>query len=279
MEEATTIIEPIDKIAAALAKAQGKMTNPPKNKQGQCRGGRYMYADLADVLDHVRGPLTENGLSVVQIVKADNLITRLVHSSGQFFESVYPLPKHGSLSAQDMGSAITYARRYSLCPLLGIAGETDDDAKGAADAQEERKEAEEAQAREEARKRIEERKAAGKMTNAHTGEPIKPGEKVGPTGETVKTAQEDHPVKPNPPSRGEPAKGPSQYAGINPQLAQLMASEGIKPEELQDCSVALGHFPAPGMVPAKFPPDYVALLTKRENWEKIVQHIKKGKTK
>ena len=249
-----------DKIAAALAKAQAEMTNPPKTKTATIihknGGGRhsYQYADLADVLDHVRGPLTKNGLAIIQIVTPGMLITRLVHESGQSFESNYPLPQT-AIDPQSMGSAITYARRYSICPLLGIAGETDDDAKEATEAEQAAAEAEESQKKEEARKRIEEMKAKGKIQSAYTDKPVKPGEEVKP---------EEKPL-------------PEQPDGIDATLKAAMVKDGITADQLKAFAVAVGHFPKPGLEPANFPADYVEKLLK--NWAKVVAHIKKKETK
>jgi hypothetical protein len=256
-----------DKIAAALAKAQAEMTNPPKTKTAviihKNGGGRhsYCYADLADVLDHVRGPLTKNGLAVIQIVTPGVLITRLVHESGQMFESTYPLPTV-AVDPQSMGSAITYARRYSLCPLLGIAGETDDDAKGATEAETAAAEAEADQKKAEARARIDALKAKGQMVSAYTGKELKPGEEAKP--------EEDDDLAPMP--------GPDALAGIAPVLAELMRKDFIAPEELKGYSVKRGHIPAPGMEPAQYPGDYVKKLCQPGNWASVVKHIK-GETK
>lgn len=256
-----------DKIAAALAKAQARMTNPPKTKTAKVyrskdKGGgfshSYQYADLADVLDHVRGPLAENGLAIIQIVTPGMLITRLVHESGQWFESNYPLPQT-AIDPQAMGSAITYARRYSICPLLGIAGETDDDAEKAMDGQAEATEAEESQKREDARRRIEEMKAKGKLTSAYTGEVLKPGEEAQP--------------QPKPADELAPLPAP-QPDGIDANLKAAMVKDGITPDQLKTFAVKVGHLPAPGLAPANFPADYVEKLLK--NWAKVVAHIKKG---
>lgn len=253
-----------DKIAAALSKAQAKMTNPPKTKTAKVyrskdKGGgfshSYQYADLADVLDHVRGPLTENGLAIIQIVTPGMLITRLVHESGQSFESNYPLPQT-AIDPQSMGSAITYARRYSICPLLGIAGETDDDAKEATDAEQAMTEAEETQKKEEARKRIEEMKAKGQMKSAYTGKTLKPGEEALP--------------EPTPEAKPEET---TTAKAVDP-LTAAMEKAGITPDQLKTFAVKAGHLPAPGISPDKFPADYVEKLLK--NWAKVVAHIKKG---
>lgn len=250
-----------DKIAAALAKAQAKMTNPPKTKSGQCRGGRYMYADLAEVLDHIRGPLSENALAVVQIVTPGVLITRLIHSSGQFIDSNYPLPTT-SLDAQAMGSAITYARRYSVCALVGIAAEDDEDGAKATEAEQAAASAEESQKKEDARKRIEEMKAKGQLKSAYTGQVLKPGEEAQPQP----TPADD--LKPVP---------PPQPDGIDATLKAAMVKDGITPDQLKTFAVKAGHLPAPGLAPANFSADYVEKLLK--NWAKVVAHIKKESAK
>lgn len=128
----------VSELAKALAKAQGLFPSIPKNKTTTVKtktGGQYTYnyADLPSILDLTRKPLSENGLSIAQMTIVHDgamvLQTRLMHSSGEFIEASYPLPINAT--AQDMGSAITYARRYSLSPLIGIAPDDDDDGKAA----------------------------------------------------------------------------------------------------------------------------------------------------
>ena len=123
--------ESINELAAALAKAQGGMENAAKNKINP--HFKSTYADLASVLDAIRAPLSNNGLSTVQTMAITEhcivLRTTLLHSSGQFIATEYPIA--GNLAPQQMGSAITYGRRYSLAALVGIA-QDDDDANAAA---------------------------------------------------------------------------------------------------------------------------------------------------
>jgi hypothetical protein len=118
---------PINELAAALAKAQGSMENATMNRVNP--HFKSKYADLASVLDAVRKPLSENGLAVVQAIHDGNLKTILMHTSGQWVESLYPLP--AAARPQEMGSALTYARRYSLSAITGIAADEDDDANAA----------------------------------------------------------------------------------------------------------------------------------------------------
>lgn len=131
----------IDKLAAALAKAQGAFQPIKKDKTASIRSTNgasysYSYADLASVIDAIRKPLADNGLAYVQpIIHGEggmHLETRLLHASGQWIGSTYPLPSGGR--AQEMGSAQTYARRYALCALVGIVAEDDDDGGNAGEA-------------------------------------------------------------------------------------------------------------------------------------------------
>jgi ERF superfamily len=117
----------IDELAAALAKAQGMMENAVMNRINP--HFKSKYADLAAIRDVSREPLSANGLAIVQTIGDGVLHTRLLHTSGQWIASEHPLPMSGR--PQEIGSALTYARRYSLSALIGIATDEDDDATGA----------------------------------------------------------------------------------------------------------------------------------------------------
>ena len=119
--------ENIADLATALAKAQAKIEGATKGKVNSHFKSRY--ADLAQVWDAIRGPLTENGLSVVQAPMTTPegaiLRTMILHSSGQWIASTYPVnPVKNDM--QGIGSATTYARRYSLMAMVGVAPEDDD---------------------------------------------------------------------------------------------------------------------------------------------------------
>lgn len=135
--------EPITELAKALSLAQGEFTAAERahlakvqSKKGEGSSYSYNYADLQAYLDVVREPLSKNGLSFVQLptVNGDlvSVVTILMHASGQLIES-----DALSLTAdhdpdkrptpQAVGSAITYARRYSLSAITGMASESDDD--------------------------------------------------------------------------------------------------------------------------------------------------------
>lgn len=137
------VIRSTAKIAEALAKAQSKIEPPEKkrtvdytDKQG--RRIKYKYADLADVIAAVRAPLSDNALSVSHELCYERdrygMRTVLMHSSGETISSWYPLPdpQKQEIRAQEFGAALTYARRYSLSSIVGIASEEDDDGASAA---------------------------------------------------------------------------------------------------------------------------------------------------
>ncbi len=119
--------ETINELAAALAKAQGSMQNATMNRTNP--HFKSKYADLSSVLDATRAPLSANGLSVVQTMQTGErgmvLRTMLMHSSGQYIATEYPLPV--AQRPHEMGSALTYARRYSYAALVCNSADEDDD--------------------------------------------------------------------------------------------------------------------------------------------------------
>jgi hypothetical protein len=134
--------ESIGAIAAALAKAQAELTNPVKSLVATIRspfpreGDRtFRYAPLSSGLDIVRKSLGRHEIATIQTTAIDKdasllrLTTVLAHSSGEWISSEWPVcPIADIASAQRMGAALTYARRYALFTLVGIAGEDDLDA-------------------------------------------------------------------------------------------------------------------------------------------------------
>ncbi len=133
--------ESIDKLAAALAKAQGEIGGATKGSLNP--HFKSKYADLASVVEAIREPFAKQGLATYQAYRSNDgqlyLVTRIIHNSGQWIEDDgVPL----LLSKQDMqglGSASTYARRYGLMAAAGVAPEDDDgnaavgDARGGAE--------------------------------------------------------------------------------------------------------------------------------------------------
>lgn len=127
------------KLFAALAKAQLEIKNVSKSREVRMEGrdgrpGRaYSYATLDSIIETIREPLAKNGLAIIQEVSMVGgdfiLVTRLVHESGQEHLSRYPMHLDSShmKAAQAFGSAVTYARRYSIQNMFLIAGDEDDD--------------------------------------------------------------------------------------------------------------------------------------------------------
>ena len=134
--------EHIGAIAAALAKAQAELTNPEKTLTAQIRSPflrdddrTFRYASLAAGLEIVRKTLSQQEIATIQTTRIEaatgqiNLTTLLAHSSGEWISSDWPVCATKDVEAPHrMGAALTYARRYALFALVGIAGEDDLDA-------------------------------------------------------------------------------------------------------------------------------------------------------
>jgi ERF superfamily len=136
--------ESVAALASALAKAQAELVNPEKSLTATILTGRpgerertFRYAPLSSGLDIVRKTLGQHEIATMQTTAIDqasglvNLTTVLAHASGEWIASDWPVcPIADMASPQRMGAALTYARRYALFTLVGIAGEDDLDAPG-----------------------------------------------------------------------------------------------------------------------------------------------------
>jgi ERF superfamily len=133
--------ESVAAIATALAKAQTELTNPEKAMVGTVYNVRsdrpqsFRYASLSSGLDIIRRTLGGQQIAVTQTTDIDrangmvNLTTVLLHTSGEWLSSDWPVCQISETSApRRMGAALTYARRYALFTMVGIAGEDDLDA-------------------------------------------------------------------------------------------------------------------------------------------------------
>src|SRR5436853_6390213 len=134
--------ETIGAIAGALAKAQGVLANPEKLLTATIpspfpreESKTFRYASLATGLDIVRKALGQHEIATVQTTAIDQasgqirLTTLLAHVSGEWISSDWPVrPISETAAPHRMGAALTYARRYALFALVGIAGEDDLDA-------------------------------------------------------------------------------------------------------------------------------------------------------
>jgi ERF superfamily len=142
--------ESVAALACALAKAQAELVNPEKSltatirttgRAGEGAERTFRYASLSSGLDIVRKTLGQHEIATVQTTALDkaagivNLTTMLAHASGEWIASDWPVCAIADMaSPQRMGAALTYARRYALFTLVGIAGEDDLDAPDLCDA-------------------------------------------------------------------------------------------------------------------------------------------------
>ena len=127
--------ETINEIAGALAKAQGAIINPAKDKEVTVQtktGGTYKfkYATFDAIVSAVKKPLSDNGLAFVQTTDTEenslHLETTLIHSSGQWMSSTVSV-KPAENTVQGLGATLTYLKRYALCALLGVVADEDTD--------------------------------------------------------------------------------------------------------------------------------------------------------
>ena len=123
----------IKDLVAALSKAQGVMKPAIFNKVNPHFKSRY--ADFSSCMDACRIPLSSNGLAVIQSCETIDtklmLVTTLAHISGQWMSSEFPIIT-SKMDSQGIGSAMTYAKRYSLCGMIGIVADEEGDDDGEA---------------------------------------------------------------------------------------------------------------------------------------------------
>src|SRR5467141_2347182 len=130
--------ESVAAIATALAKAQTELSNPEKAMVGTVYNNRsdspqsFRYASLSSGLDIIRKSLGGQQIAIAQTTDIDrangmvNLTTVLLHTSGEWISSDWPVCALSEISQpRRMGAALTYARRYALFTMVGIAGEDD----------------------------------------------------------------------------------------------------------------------------------------------------------
>jgi hypothetical protein len=131
MEAWTDRSETIDALAAAIVKAVGQMSEVVKSRTANAGAYSYSYADLGDALGMARPILASCGLALLQSAESNHdevvVHTTVLHESGQYV-AFAPTRLPAGKTAQATGSAITYARRYSLMAALGLATEDDDGA-------------------------------------------------------------------------------------------------------------------------------------------------------
>ena len=137
--------EKTDLLYKALAEFQAGIKNPKTSKLVKVKSDKrqysYRYTPLNEIIDETKELLGKQGLGLLQSVgsapSSTNVqalpfvVTRIIHSSGQWLESDPLYVPSANSTAQQVGSAISYARRYQLAGMLGIAADDDDDASGA----------------------------------------------------------------------------------------------------------------------------------------------------
>lgn len=130
--------ENITEISKAMNVAQKEMR--PAAKDSTNPHFRSKYSDLASVMDAIREPVGNNGLSIWQDATLDetgvNITTRIVHVSGQWVEFGPLTIPLGKRDAHAVGSACSYGKRYALCAALGVVSDDDDDGNKAVASQE-----------------------------------------------------------------------------------------------------------------------------------------------
>lgn len=218
--------ESIKELLSALSKAQGEMGVALKDSDNPFF--HSTYADLASVWDVARGPLSKYGLCIIQIpeilIDGIVLITVLGHSSGEFITSHYPITPMKqardqgwilSNDPQSIGSAITYAKRYALAAMLGIATSEDDD------------DGEKAMGREKPGEKPAPQKAVSKLTKIS---PRKAGTPSVPSPEMVKKMMAGPEPSVPPPVPVPEATVPAEATTMTPaEVAELFTGSVVQP--------------------------------------------------
>jgi hypothetical protein len=227
----------IGQIAGALAKAQGAMHNPAKTrkvaqtrwskKEGKEIDASYWYATLNDIQNTARAALAENGISVFQPVSGDiariEITTVLLHSSGEWMatDPLFTTPVgYGSNgpNIQDMGSVITYLRRYSLCSVLNLSA-AEDDTDGKTEEPDEPQGQGKPPARQAPAQQPAQQQPAGRTAPAPAPAANNPKPSTAaPAANTAKPAASTQAPKPQP--AAQPAKQEKPAQAGNPELEQ-----------------------------------------------------------
>jgi hypothetical protein len=254
-------------LASAMLAVQAAVSNPPKTKSVKIRTKEgatfnYTYAELPDILDAVRPILTAHKIWLAQYVDTmpdgkTAVVTRMTYApTGETIASHYPVPSN--MDPHAMGSQITYARRYAICPMLGIAAETDDDgAQGsdAADTAEEERKRQVAERLEEAKKKALGKAAnEGRLHSAHDGRQLK--------------ADED-------PKALAAGATPADAVKVDARLQTLLDRDKITVDQLRAFGASKGLIPA-DMDMTKLEENFIEACLTTANWAKVKAFTKKG---
>ena len=222
----------IAKLALALSKAQGQMENADKDG----RGTYGKYATLASTWDVIRKPLADNEIAIYQrIIRSGQrmtMATMLIHSSGEFLDDCeldLIFDNNNRMTAmQAMGSAVTYARRYTLQSVTGVAPQDDDD--GAA-----------------AGKPQETQKSQSKPTQGQNSQPAK-------NQTSSKPASKPEPSKAPPVEPPKITPPPEKFATDDDwvRMDEVLMATGLTQKDFRDWVTVIHSLPADGKVPVKF---------------------------
>lgn len=123
--------ESIAKLVAALAQAQLIVRNPALDKEHPHFRG-FRYASLGSHIDAIREPFAKHGLAIVQGVHSEgqvvSITTMICHNSGEWVKSTVGMTLAEKATAQNIGAAVTYLRRYQMAAMAMLTGEDDTDA-------------------------------------------------------------------------------------------------------------------------------------------------------
>ena len=263
-------------IATRLIAFQTKLSNPPKNRAVTVThksGGKhtFAYATLDAILDQIRVPLAEAGLALVQrcacAVGPDGKITQTLRTELRcdVQEIVSELVLPTMVNMQELGSCITYLRRYALCSLIGVAAEDDTDGPQFDSVDAEKVDAERAE-------RLAKMARAGKLTSANTGKPL--------TEEDVKPTAEPPPVD-QAEQKTEPASVPDEPGDqlpfdteLPPRLMALLRRDGVTTEQFRLYLIKRGLYP--DTIQLSKIPD-AKIETYITNWKTISERIRGAK--
>ena len=279
--------ESIAELAGALVQAQAAIRAARKDAKNPHFGSKY--ATLAEVWDVIRDPLTTNGLAVMQLplpIQDDVIAVRtmLVHKSGEWVASSITMPlrpeytKGGTElppSPQQVGSCITYARRYALSAMVGVAADDDDD--GNLASREPRNEPAPV-------KQPPEIAPGSTLKNewksAYPGEPGSDGK---PSDAPVQAAKPAQAAKPDPAPGAAPAGRGQDRMAFHARLYQACEQAGVTAAQLESDLKAKGILKGQMSLDNLGEPIVNALLDGRDknsgraNWDIVVERIKTQK--
>jgi hypothetical protein len=208
--------ESLDELAAALSKFQGDMPTVAKSRTADTGTYRYKYADLSDITEACAPILARHGLAFSCQPTRDGLVGMLLHTSGQRLTGILPIQ---GATAQQVGSSLTYGRRYLFGCLTGVV--TDDDDDGAA------------ASRPQPRKRSEPRPPVAP--------PLATPERPAPDGSIDVPLPEPEPEPRRTGRPPHPSDGDRMRKAMHASLAEVMPKDISREDRLEIVGEIVGH--------------------------------------